>query len=181
MSKARYSCGIQHTPHTIQVMFCTQYDQYQKKQELAILAAGIGLIALSILLPVPRVVRILLLAAGGWVVVSRNFPAVMRASDTVEARKKAGLALPAYRYDFFDDHLRLSGEGSMEISYPKIERLLEDKHHYYLFTGPSTVMMLDRSTLGSEDEDFRKFLQDKTGKEFRRARSFLMMTLRDLF
>ena len=142
---------MQHTPHTIQVMFCTQYDQYRKKQEFAIIAAGI----------VP----------GGWVIVSRNFPAVMRASDTVEARKKSGMQLPAYRYEFYDDHLRLSGEGSMAIPYESIERLVEDKKYYYLFTGPDTVMMLDRGTIGSEPENFRKFLQEKTGKEFRRART----------
>ena len=101
MNKARYSCRMQHTPHTIQVMFCTQYDQYRKKQEFAIIAAGIVLVALAVLLPVPGALRILLLAAGGWVIVSRNFPAVMRASDTVEARKKSGMQLPAYRFQFF--------------------------------------------------------------------------------
>ncbi len=155
---------MQHTPHTIQVMFCTQYDQYRKKQEFAIIAAGIVLVALAVLLPVPRALRILLLASGGWVIVSRNFPAVMRASDTVEARKKSGMQLPAYRYEFYDDHLRLSGEGSMAIPYESIERLVEDKKYYYLFTGPDTVMMLDRGTIGSEPENFRKFLQEKTGK-----------------
>lgn len=180
MNKVRYSCSIQHTPHTIQVMFCTQYDQYRKKQEFAIVAAGIALVALAVLLPVPKVLRILLLAAGGWVIVSRNFPAVMRASDTVEARTKSGMQLPAYRYEFYDDHLRLSGEGSMAIPYESIERLVEDKKYYYLFTGPDTVMMLDRSTIGSGQEEFRKFLQEKTGKEFRRARNLLLTTLRDL-
>ena len=163
MNKARYSCRMQHTPHTIQVMFCTQYDQYRKKQEFAIIAAGIVLVALAVLLPVPRALRILLLAAGGWVI-----------------GKKSGMQLPAYRYEFYDDHLRLSGEGSMAIPYESIERLVEDKKYYYLFTGPDTVMMLDRGTIGSEPENFRKFLQEKTGKEFRRARNLLLTTLRDL-
>ena len=90
------------------------------------------------------------------------------------------MQLPAYRYEFYDDHLRLSGEGSMAIPYESIERLVEDKKYYYLFTGPDTVMMLDRGTIGSEPENFRKFLQEKTGKEFRRARNLLLTTLRDL-
>ena len=41
-------------------------------------------------------------------------------------------------------------------------------------------MMLDRKELGKEDEGFRKFLEDKTGKKFCRAHSILMVTLQDL-
>lgn len=176
LNKSLYTCGITHTAHTIEQMFCTQYDQFRKKQEYLIFAVGILFVALSILLPVSRPIRIFLLAIGGWIMVSRNLPAVIRASDSVQKRK----SLPIYRYDFYEDHMRMSGEGSMCLEYRDIIRLVEEKRYYYLFTGPSTVMMLDRKELGEEDEGFRKFLEDKTGKKFCRAHSILMVTLQDL-
>lgn len=176
MAKSLYTCGITHTEHTIEQLYCTQYDQFRRKQEFAILAVGILLVALSVLLPVSRPVRILLLALGGWVMVSRNLPARLRAQDVVQARK----SLPVYRYEFYDDHLRMSGEGGKNLSYQDIIRLVEEKRYYYLFTGPATVMMLDRKELGKDDASFREFVQNKTGEKFRRARSILMLTLQDL-
>lgn len=176
MNKSLYTCGITHTAHTIERLFCTQYDQFRKKQEYLIFAAGILVVALSVLLPVSRPVRILLLALGGWIMVSRNLPAIIRASDTVQARK----SLPVYRYDFYEDHMRMSGEGSLCLEYRDIIRLVEEKRYYYLFTDPTTVMMLDRRELGKKDEAFRNFLAEKTGKKFRRAHSILMVTLQDL-
>ncbi len=113
LNKSLYTCGITHTAHTIEQMFCTQYDQFRKKQEYLIFAVGILFVALSILLPVSRPIRIFLLAIGGWIMVSRNLPAVIRASDSVQKRK----SLPIYRYDFYEDHMRMSGEGSMCLEY----------------------------------------------------------------
>lgn len=178
LSYKKFSCSIQHDEKTIQKMYTTQYDQFHKKQELMILLTAVLIIALSILLPVPKPLRIVLLALGGWCAVSRTLPAIIRASDVVEKR---GGRLPEYRYDFYDDHVHLRGEGSMNISYNKLIRLVEDRTYCYLFTGHETVMMLDKEKLNPKDMDsFREFLQKATGKEFKRAHSLLMLTMRDL-
>lgn len=160
-------------------MFTTQYDQFHKRQELIVIGVGIAVIVLSVVLQVPRVVRILLLALGAWIVVSRNLAASMRASDSVDHR---GGQLPEYQYSFYDDHLRLQGEGSsLNIPYAQLIRLVEDRDYFYLFNGEESVMMLDQQALSpATPDEFREFLSKRTGRSFRKSRNLLMMTLQDL-
>ena len=84
-------------------------------------------------------------------------------------------------YTFYDEHLDLSGEGSMSIDYKKLGRLAEDERFFYLFLSRDSVCMLEKDSLKPQkQDDFKRFLEEKSALQWRREKSFLSMNLPDL-
>lgn len=178
MAEIRYRAKIDHTEKTIETLYRMQRYTYDKPRILLRLGTGLILAAVALTVTMPMWAKALLLLAGAWLLASRDFPAQMRADRVLQERKAS---LPKMQYEFYDDHLKLSGEGSMDIGYKKLSRLAEDERFFYLFLSRDSVCMLERDSLKpKKQDDFRLFLEERSGQSWRREKSFLSMNLPDL-
>ena len=178
MASPRYTASIDHSEKTIERLYRTQRRTYDRGRIFLRLALGFGMVLAAALAALPTWLKAILLLVGAWLMASGDFPAQIRADRAVQDR---GGSLPKMRYEFYEDHLKLTGEGSMNIGYRKLNRLLEDREFYYLFLERDSVCMIDRESLKpAKQEDFRLFLENATGLNWRQEKSFLSIDLADL-
>ena len=102
----------------------------------------------------------------------------MRADRALSERKAK---LPDMSYGFGPNKVHLSGEGSMDLSYKKFTRLVEDKQYLYLFVSRNSVCMMNKDSVKPADlMAFAKFMEDRTGLKWRAEKSFLSMSIYEL-
>lgn len=174
--KSKYSALIHHDAHTIEQLYRTQYYVYDKLRIITRFVIGFALIAIALFLPLSLWLRGILLLSGTWLVSSTDFPAQVRADKVIQSRHNN---FPEMHYDFYDGYFNVSGEGSMNISYDKISRLIYDPHYLYIFMSRDSVCMIDRETL-SNTEEFMKFIESVSGHEWHKEKSLLAVNLEDI-
>ena len=173
-----YRASIRHTEKTVEQLYKMQYYVYEKPRMVLRLLIGFGLVAAAVAAGFPTWAKALLLLAGAWLLVSRDFPAAVRADRALTERKAK---LPDMNYSFGPETLRLTGEGSMDIPYQKLTRLVEDKRYLYLFLSRNSVCMLEKDSVKPADIiAFAAFMEDKTGLKWREEKPFLNMSIYDL-
>ena len=178
MSEIRYRAKIDHTAKTIDTLYKMQRYTYDKPRILLRLGIGLVMAAAALAAELPMWARALLLLVGAWLLASKDFPAQARADRVLQERKAS---LPRMQYEFFEDHLKVSGEGSMNIGYQKLTRLAEDAGYFYLFLSRDSVCMMEKESLKPQkQDDFRLFLEERSGQAWRREKPFLSMNLPDL-
>lgn len=178
MADRRFHGGIRHTEKTVEQLYKTQYYAYEKPRILIRLGIGLALAAAALTAAIPTWARAILLLLGCWLMASKDFPSQIRADRAMQARKAA---LPDMEYDFYEDHVYVAGEGSMNIKYNKLTRLVQDENYLYLFLAKDSMCMLERDSLRPADpEGFMAFLAEKTGLAWRREKSILSMNLWDV-
>lgn len=178
MSEPQYRARIQHTEKTVERLYKTQYYVYEKPRMLLRMLIGFGLVVAAALMSLPTWVKALLLLIGAWLLVSRDFPAAVRADRALSERKAT---LPGMEYTFGPDKVHLKGEGSMDIPYKKFTHLIEDNEYLYLFVSRNSVCMMERASLKPPQiMDFARFMEEKTGLKWRREKSFLSMSIYDM-
>ena len=174
----RWRGSVTHTERTIQRLYRTQYYAYSKGKILLRMGIGLALILAGVLAQLPTWLRAMLMLVGTWLAVSGDFPAQLRADRALQARKAA---LPAMHYEFYEDRIFLSGEGSMNLPYERLRRLAEDRDYLYLFETRDSVCMVERASLRpADDKAFKAFIEEKTGLYWRREGSLLSFGLADL-
>lgn len=177
--KRYYEGRIEHNSDTIRRLFKAEYDTYELKKVIFRLLTGAVLTIAGLIGTFPMVLQAMLLMAGCWLVVSRDFPSKCRADRVLEKRKQA---LPVIRAAFYENHVGLDGEGHMDLKYSEVQYLVEEKGYYFLFFSKDSACMIDGKTLKPDSaEDFKAFLSGKTGLEWRENTSWLNMSLMDLF
>jgi len=178
MREPQYRAKITHTEKTVQQLYRMQYYSYGKAQMLLRAAVGFGLVLAAVMAGFPLWARALLLLFGSWLLVSRDFPASVRADRVLSERKAK---LPGMEYRFGEDAVHLTGEGSMDLPYKKFTRLAEDRDYLYLFVTRDSVCMMERTSLKPPSvEEFKKFIEEKTGLTWRREKPFLSMSIYDI-
>ena len=120
MAEICYRAKITHTEKTVEQLYKMQYYVYEKPRMLIRTLIGFGLVLTAVVTTVPNWVKALLLLAGAWLLVSRDFPAAVRADRALSERKAR---LPNMNYSFGPETVHLTGEGSMDIPYSKFTRL----------------------------------------------------------
>jgi len=169
---------IDHNEQTIEELFKCQYYTYKKGKIITRLATGFVMVLLAVVLDLPMWGKGLLLLFGSWFLVSKSFRAQIRADRAMEARHGS---LPQMQYKFYEDGFRVTGEGSAELKYGKIDRLVEDKQYLYVFMGPDSVCMIERESVKPQNaEELMKFLSDKTHLEWKKDKTILAMNLWDV-
>lgn len=178
MEDSIYRAKISHTEKTVEQLYKMQYYVYEKPRMLLRLLIGFGLVAAAVAAGFPTWAKALLLLIGAWLLVSRDFPAAVRADRALMERKAR---LPDMNYSFGSKALRLTGEGSMDIPYEKLTRLVEDKRYLYLFLSRQSVCMLEKDSVKPADlVAFANFMEEKTGLKWRAEKPFLSMSLYDM-
>ena len=178
MADYLYRAKITHTEKTVEQLYKMQYYVYEKPRMILRALIGFGLVAAAVLSSLPTWGKALLLLIGAWLLVSRDFPAAVRADKALSERKAK---LPDMNYGFGPDKVHLSGEGSMDIAYRKFTRLVEDRQYLYLFVNRNSVCMLEKGSVKpAELMAFAKLLEEKTGLRWRAEKSFLSMSIYDI-
>lgn len=178
MADSFYRAKISHTEKTVEQLYKMQYYVYEKPRMIARALIGFGLVAAAVLSALPTWGKAMLLLIGAWLLVSRDFPAAVRADRALSERRAK---LPNMSYGFGPDKVHLSGEGSMDIPYKKFTRLVEDRQYLYLFISRNSVCMLEKSSVKPDDiMAFAKLLEEKTGLKWRAEKAFLSMSIYDL-
>ena len=172
--KSRYSAKIEHTRKTLTRLFRVQYYTFEKTRIAVRFCAGIVLIFAAVAVPLPVWARALLLLPGTWLAVSTDFPAQVQADRVVSARKGN---LPTMEYEFFDDNVKISGEGAMNLGYKKIMMLIDDNEYCCLVLSKDSICMMSKPENAGE---FMKFVETRTGLKWQKQKSFLAMNLDDL-
>lgn len=169
---------IEHNRDTIRRLFKAEYDTYEMRKVIFRFTAGAVLVVAGLVGRLPMIAQGILLMAGCWLIVSRDFPPKCRADRTLENRKTA---LPTMVSRFYGDHIELDGEGHMKLPYDRVQHLVEEKGYYFLFFGRDSACMIDGKTLKPASADkFKKFVAEKTGLEWKETTSWLNMSLMDL-
>ena len=178
MADYLYRARIAHTEKTVEQLYKMQYYVYEKPRMILRAIIGFALVAAAVALTIPTWGKALLILFGAWLLVSRDFPAAVRADRALSERKAK---LPDMNYGFGPDKVHLSGEGSMDLPYKKFTRLVEDKQYLYLFVSRNSVCMMEKASLKPADlMAFAAFLEEKTGLKWRAEKPFLSMSLYDL-
>ena len=173
-----YTASIKHNDKTINRLYRTQYYTFGKTRIVLRFIIGLALIIICTASSLPVWIKALLLLIGAWLVSSPDFPAQVIADKVLSSRKNN---LPVMSYEFYEDYMTLSGEGSMNIEYRRFRILLEDSEYYYLFMNKDSACMMDKETLTPHElEKFAAFIESKTGLTFRHEKSLLAMNLQDL-
>ena len=176
MNEYKFKASITHTDKTVRELYKTQYFCFDKTRIISRFIAGFILILIPITLEFSLVLKGIFLLIGAWLVSTPDFPSQIRAEKNLDARKSP---LPVMNYEFYDDKLKLSGEGTCDINYDKIKILINDAKYFYLFISKNSACMIDKTTLENLD-DFMKFMEEKTKTKWRVQKSFFSMNFQDL-
>lgn len=177
--KARFVGSVQHTEDTIRLLYKTEYYTYDQLRLLVRMLLGAALAAGGFLASgLHQAARILMMMAGCWFLVSKDFPAIMRAERSLEARRGV---LPVNTCTFYDSGMDLEGEGRMRLKYDRFHRLVEDDGYLYLFLGRRSVCMIDKETVDRGTvEELKDYVSKRTGLPWTKNRSLLLMNFADL-
>lgn len=176
MNNCKFRASIAHTDKTVRELYKTQYFCFDKTRIVARFIAGFIAILAAVIFEISLAFKGILLLIGAWFVSTPDFPSQVRAEKNLAARKNS---LPVLTYEFFDDFVKLSGEGTCEIDYRKIKILLQDTNYFYLFLSKNSACMIDKSTLEKLD-DFMIFIEKKTNCKWHTQKSFFSMNFQDL-
>ena len=178
MAESYYRAKITHTEKTVEQLYKMQYYVYEKPRMILRMLIGFSLVLTAVVTGFPTWAKALLLLFGAWLLVSRDFPAAVRADRALSERKAK---LPNMSYSFGPEAVHLTGEGSMDIPYSNFTRLVEDRQFLYLFVTRNSICMMEKDSLKPADiMAFAKFMEEKTGLKWRAEKSFLSMSIYDI-
>ncbi|MBQ4265850.1 MAG: YcxB family protein [Clostridia bacterium] len=173
---AYFEAVMVYDDDTIRRMFKTEYYTYEKLRLIGRYVLAIALVAAALLGSLPTIPQAICLMIGAWLFVTPDFPSKVRAEGVIQHRggQKSSVTLT------FDGKQIGIGNGMM-IPYTAVEHLIEDEKFYYIFRDKQTAVMVPRNgvTVGNP-EDFRGYIEQKTGKQFESTKNLLNMNLKDL-
>ena len=114
MANPLYQAGIKHTEKTVEQLYKTQYYVYEKPRMLLRMAFGFILVLIAAFTSLLLWIKAVFLLFGAWFLVSRDFPAAVRADRAISERKAK---LPSMEYTFHTDTLHLILAPGEERSY----------------------------------------------------------------
>ena len=81
---------------------------------------------------------------------------------------------PLMKFSFEEDGIHSETDREKMVTpYGNVIRLIDERSFYYVFTGPNTAFMIDKSTVSPEDQDgFMAMLMARTGKEWTASGGF---------
>lgn len=172
-----FTCHTVHTKKTVERMYIVQQHCFQRWIGAGIFLMGLFFVALAGWADLPESVRILCIFLGGYLLVSTNLPAILRANRIAEAR---GGIFPEESTTFYESHVHLCGEGEMDIAYESIACMVSDIDYIYLFLAPNICVMLDKKGVSMQNADqLCSFLTEKTGMQFLQEKKFIFWNLWD--
>lgn len=163
----KFTGEIQHTKESIHQLSSVQYHAFRYVVRVFWSFCGVGCIWGAVATG-DQFLFYILLFSGIWLLLNLELPAKHRADKIIKAGNGS---LPHTRYCFEKEEIQISSKDySKTISYKQLYALLEDNSYYYLFVNRNAGFVVDKkSVLPAQPEEFKAFLQEKSGLSFRNA------------
>lgn len=177
----RYEGQIIHTEESIIRMYKMSEEVYGIRKLVVRTFLGGALVVGAFVVQVSIAMQGIMIMLGTWLLVSRDFSAKCKAEQALEVRKKKRQKLPKMVTGFYENYAELKGEGCMKISYDQFQCLVEDEAYIYLFLGKDSVCMLEKQNFTPRIyEEFKVFMEKKTGVKWQERKAWFHMNLYEL-
>ncbi len=98
-----------------------------------------------------------------------------------DAGEELGGKRVSVRYEFQPDQINLSSDKLHHtVKYEEVSALREDDDAFYLFYSRTGSIYIAKSSLKKDQDGFRKFVEEKTKRKFKKSVSLLTFNIRDL-
>ncbi len=181
--RAKFTVTMTHTEESLVKMAHMQYDLFCLRNYIARNVLGISVVFIGAYF-FSRAWGVLLMAYGIYLMTSTYSSANYNAKKTAAAIENSGLGYPSSRYIFEPGQIRIvfrpgrEDEEELEpLRYDQILKQGEDREYFYLFANQNGGYMVPKAALKGQEADFRRFMEEKTGKAFFRSRSPLQRLL----
>ena len=168
-----YQVTMRHDEKTLELLAHQQYDLFCKSNQVVRTLISIAAMAAGVI-NYSKWWGVLLIVYAAYLTSSKYAQANHTAKKMVNGIKAAELDFPASRYLFRDNAMEVItlpenttlGEPMM---YGDILALGEDGDYFYLFRDRFGGYMIPKKELGNgeEPDEFRFFMEQKTGKTFK--------------
>lgn len=178
-----FQATIQHDDKTFESLAHMQYDLFCKSNRISRTILSVGAILLGIVNS-EAWWGILVIAYGCYLSTSTYASANHTAHKLAKKIRETGMEFPASRYEFTEHGLRILSLPDEKITgklirYEEFLKLGEDADYFYLFPNPHGGYMIPKSEL-AQKEDFRNFVESRTGKVFQSRMPPVVRFLRKL-
>ena len=167
---AKFTVKMQHDEDTLVALAHMQYDLFCTRNRTARSLLSAVLIIIALLYGGGSWWSLLVLAYSCYLLTSTYASSNRTAHKLTEQLKASGLPFPASEYVFEEDAMRIITLPEREeldpLPYGKVLQLGEDIKAYYLFQNQYGGYMIFKEALGDREDEFRTFVQSKTGKTF---------------
>ncbi len=167
---AKFTVTMQHDEDTLVALSHVQYDLFCTRNRITRSFLSVALVLLGVLYS--GWWSLLVIAYGCYLVTTTYAAANRTAHRLTEQIKSSGMAFPSSTYFFENKAMRIlvhPEEEEMDpLPYTAVAKLGEDRDAFYLFRNEYGGFMVPKRELGEHEEEFRRFVQERTGKEFQR-------------
>lgn len=179
MSKCSYRIEMQHDEDTLVALSHMQYDLFCVRNRVARSFLSLALIFAGVL--VSEWWSLLVIGYGCYLVTTTYASSNRTAHRLAEQIKASAMPFPASVYLFENSVMRIlvqpEGEAMDPLPYTEVAKLGEDDRAFYLFRDQYGGYMIPKQALGDRAEEFRRFVEERTGKMFQRGFSPLSRLL----
>lgn len=171
---ALYEVTIKHNEATLRALAHMQYDLFCTGNRIARTAIGAGLFVLGAI-NYKEWWGLLIIAYASYLLSSKYAAANRTARKLASQIKEGGGEYPSSKYIFEENRMRvITMPNNSELDplpYSAVVGLGADYNAYYIFKDEFGGYMIPKSELGSKSDEFRNFIEKKTGKLFVSKRS----------
>lgn len=175
-----YKATMRHSEKTFQSLAHMQYDLFCRGNLVGRNAISFGLMVLGIV-NYTQWWGLLLIAYASYLLSSKYAAANHTAKKLAQNIHDSGMDFPASRFEFQQNAMNIIAlpenvSSGDPLAYEDILRLGEDREYFYLFRNQYGGYMIPKTELGDKTDDFRAFMENKTGKSFNvQAAPFIKM------
>jgi len=164
---------MRHDEDSLTALAHMQYDLFCTRNRVARSFLSFALIAAGTM--VSQWWGLLLIGYGCYLVTTTYFSSNRTARQLAGQLREAGMELPRSTYLFEDNAMRIivhpEEEETDPLAYADVLKMGEDSRAYYLFRNQYGGYMIPKKELGEKEDEFRRFVEERTGKMFQRGYS----------
>ena len=167
-----FQTTIQNDEKTFEFLAHMQYDLFCKSNRVGRSILSVAVILLGIAYS-ESWWAMLLIAYGCYLLTSTYSAANHTAHKLAKGIREAGMSFPASRYEFVEEGMRVISLPEQKqlgdiLPYSAVRQIGEDRSYFYIFRDENGGYMIPKRELDEKQEDFRAFIEDKTGLRFRK-------------
>ena len=180
-----YKATMQHSEASFQSLAHMQYDLFCKGNLYGRTALSFALLIAGIM-NYTQWWGLLLIAYASYLGSSKYAAANHTARKLAKNIHDSGMNFPASRFEFQQNAMNIIAlpenvSSGDPLAYEDIVRLGEDARYFYLVRNEYGGYMIPKEELGKKVDNFRAFIENKTGKSFNVQAAPIIKLLRKMY
>ena len=165
-----YKVSMTHSENTFKRLAHMQYDLFEQKNRWSRTAISLVCMAAGVL-NFKLWWGALMIVYASYLTSSTYASADRTAKRLTRAIADSGMGFPSSRFEFQDHAMNIIAlpdnvSSGDPFSYSDVLKLGEDDEYFYLFRNRHGGYMMPKTELKGKEDDFRAFMEGKTGKHF---------------